>query len=89
MHSEQHHAGVDTSFLPVLMGMVPELHLNVQGVWKIFHMTNFILPNDISSMIYALKSVPGPADIGVPQGDGDGPRSPPRYPWGPEKMSND
>ena len=27
----------------------------------------------MSSMIYALKSVPGLADVGVPHGDGDGP----------------
>ena len=35
-------------------------------------MTNFDLPNNVSSMKYALKSVPGLADVGVPQGDGDG-----------------
>ena len=28
------------------------------------------------SMKYALKSVTGLADVGVPQGDGDGPRAP-------------
>ena len=41
-------------------------------------MTNVDMPNNISSMKYALKSVPGLADVGVPQGDGDGPRTPTR-----------
>ena len=36
-------------------------------------MTNFTMPNNISFMKYALKSVPGLADVGVPHGDGDGP----------------
>ena len=35
-------------------------------------MTNFNMPNNVSSMKYALKSVPGLADVGVPHGDGDG-----------------
>ena len=48
------------------------------GVQKIFQMTNFTLPNNISTVKYALKSVPGLADVGVPHGDGDGPRTPPR-----------
>ena len=34
-------------------------------------MTNLTMPNNISSMKYALKSVPGLADVGVPHGDGD------------------
>ena len=58
--------------------MVPELHPDVWGVWKIFQMTNFTFPNNVSSMKYALKSVPGLADVGVPHGVGDGPRTPPR-----------
>ena len=41
-------------------------------------MTNFTMPNNISFMMYALKSVPGLADAGVPHGGGDGPRTPPR-----------
>ena len=52
-------------------------------------MTNFTMPNNISSMKYALKSVPGLADVGDPHGDGDGPRAPPRCQGGPEKISND
>ena len=36
------------------------------------------MPNNASSMKNALKSVPGLADVGVPQGDGDGPIPPPR-----------
>ena len=47
----------------------PELHPDVwRGVWKNFQMTNFDMPNNVSSMKYALKSVPGPADVGVPMG---------------------
>ena len=33
-------------------------------------MTHFDMPNNVSSMKYALKSVPGLADVGVPYGDG-------------------
>ena len=39
-------------------------------------MTHFDMPNNVSSMIYALKSVPGLADVGVAHGDGVGPRTP-------------
>ena len=35
-------------------------------------MTNFDMPNNISSMKYAQTSVPGLADVGVPHGDEDG-----------------
>ena len=42
-------------------------------------MTNFIILSNTSSMIYAPKSVPGLTDVGVPNGDGDGPRTPPRW----------
>ena len=35
--------------------------------------------SNVSSMEYALKSVSGLADVGVLHGDGDGPRSPPRW----------
>ena len=55
------------------MGMVPDLHPDVQGVQKKFQMTNFTMTNNMSSMKYALKTVPGLADLGVPHGDGDGP----------------
>ena len=48
------------------------------GVRKKFQMTNFTLPNNISSMNSALKSVSGLPDVEVPLGDGDGPRTPPR-----------
>ena len=40
-------------------------------VRKKFHMTNFTIPSNVSSMKYALKSDPGLADVGVPHGDGD------------------
>ena len=36
-------------------------------------MTNLTVPNIISFMKFALKPVPGLADVGVPHGDGDGP----------------
>ena len=41
-------------------------------------MTNFTMPNKVSSKKYAPKSVPGLADVGVPLGVGDGPRAPTR-----------
>ena len=41
-------------------------------------MTNLTMPNNFCFMKYALKSVPGLADVGVPHGDGDGPRTPSR-----------
>ena len=69
--------------------MAPELHPDVWGVWKKFLMTSFTMPNNISSMKYALKAVPGLADVGVPQGDGDGPRAPPGCLGGLENISND
>ena len=50
----------------------------VGGVSKKFQMTNLTMPNIISFMKCALKPVPGLADVGVSQGDGDGPRAPPR-----------
>ena len=36
------------------------------------------MPNIISFMKYALKSVPGLADVGDPHGDEDGPGTPAR-----------
>ena len=51
----------------------------LEGVWKKFQMTILTLPNNFSFMKYAEKSVPGLADVGVPHGDGDGPRTPPRW----------
>ena len=56
---------------------------------KDFHMTDFTMPNIISSMIYALKSVAGLAVVGVPRGDGNSPRTPPRCLGVPEKVSSD
>ena len=38
-------------------------------------MTNFCILKYVSSMKYALKSVLGLADVGVLQGDRDGPRT--------------
>ena len=47
-------------------------------VWKKFHMTNFDMPNYVSSMEYALKPVPGLADVGLLHVVEDGPRTTPR-----------
>ena len=60
--------------------MAPELN---QDVWrwrgqKNFQSTSFTMTNNISYMKCALKSVCGLADVGVPHGNGDGPRAPPR-----------
>ena len=60
------------------MGMAPELHQDVWRGQEKFQMTNFTMPNNSCSMKYALKSVSGLADVGVPQGIGDGPRAPSR-----------
>ena len=45
-----------------------------------FEVTNFDMPENVSSMKYALKSVPGLADVGVLNGDGAGSMTPPRCP---------
>ena len=71
---------------PMEMGMVPELRPDVRGSGKTFKMTNFTMPNNFCSMKYALKSVPGLADVGVPQGDGDGPKTAPRCLMGSGKF---
>ena len=47
----------------------------LEGVRKKFQMTNLSIPNNFFFMKYAEKSVPGLADIGVPHGEGDGPRT--------------
>ena len=38
-------------------------------------MTDLTMPNNIFTMKFPLKSVPGLADVGVPHGVGDGPHS--------------
>ena len=60
--------------------MAPELHPDVWRGLEKFEITNCttLNPNNIYSMKYALKSLPGLAGIGVPHGDGDGPRTPAR-----------
>ena len=45
------------------------------GIRKKFKMTNLTMPDNTSFMKYALKSVPGLADVGVPHGVEDGPRT--------------
>ena len=47
-------------------------------VWKKFQISNFDMPNNFFSMKYPLKSVSGLADVGVPHGVEDGPRTTPR-----------
>ena len=61
----------------------------LEGVWKKFQLTNFTMPNNVFSMKCALQSVPGLADVGVPHGVGDGPRTPPRCLRGQEEVSDD
>ena len=39
-------------------------------------MANLIMHSNLCYLKYALKSVPGLADVGVLHGDGDGPRTP-------------
>ena len=60
--------------------MAPELHPEqMYGVvWKKFEMANFDMPNNAFFMKYPLTSVPGLADVGVPHGIEDGPRTTPR-----------
>ena len=41
-----------------------------------FKITNLTMPNNIFSIKYALKAVPGPADVGVLHGVEDGPKTP-------------
>ena len=45
-----------------------------KGLEKVSNDFTF-MPNNISSMKYAVKSEPGLADVGVPHGDGDGSRT--------------
>ena len=60
------------------MGMAPRPNPDVWRGQEKFQMSNFTVPNNSCFMKYALISVPGLADVGVPNGDGDGPRTPPR-----------
>ena len=48
------------------------------GVRKKFQIIDLTMPNNLSFMKFPLKSVPDLDDVGVLQGDGDGPRTPPR-----------
>ena len=50
-------------------------------------MIKFTMHGNISSLKYALKSVPGLAVVGVPHGNGDGPRT--QEGSGQELVSND
>ena len=63
---------------PYKLSLVQEINPDVLGVRKKFLMTNLTMPDNISSMKYSINSVPGLADVGVPHGDGGGPRTPPR-----------
>ena len=50
---------------------------------------NFDMPNNVSSMKYALKSIPGIADVGVSMGMGMAPELNTDVGRGPENFSND
>ena len=50
----------------------------LEGSGIFFQMTNLTMPNNVSFMKCALKSFPGLPEAGVPHGDEDGPRTPPR-----------
>ena len=50
----------------------------LEEVWKKFQITILTIPSNINSMKYALKSVPGLADVRVPHGVGVGSRTSPR-----------
>ena len=79
VESEGHNKIIHDCYLTTPGRQKPPCYLqtaDVQGVWKKFQMTNFTMPNNISSMKYALKLAPGLADVGVPHGYG--PRTPPR-----------
>ena len=73
------------------VGMASELHPDgLEGVRKKFQMTNLDMPNKVSSMKYALESVPGLPDVGVPHGGWGWPQSSTQmYGAGLEKVSND
>ena len=58
-------------------------------VKKKFQITKLTVLNNLRFMKYALKSVPGLADVGVPLGDEDGPRTPSRCLEWSGKVSND
>ena len=58
---------------PMGIRMAPGPHPDVWRDLEKFQMTNFTKPNNTYSMIYALESVPGLADVGVPHGDENGP----------------
>ena len=52
-------------------------------------MADLTMTNNLSFMKFVLKSIPGLADVGVPHGDGDGPRTPSScIKGGLEKVSN-
>ena len=61
---------------PMGMGMDSELYPDVCSGLEKSRMTNLTMLNNFCFMKYALKSVPGLADVGVLRGDG--PRTPPR-----------
>ena len=46
---------------------------SMERVWIKFQLTNFTMPNNVSSMIYALRSVPSLAVVGISQGAGMAP----------------
>ena len=55
------------------------------GARKKFQITKLTMPNNFCFIKYALKSIPGLADVGVSHGVGEGPRSVPQCLMGPGK----
>ena len=90
-HAEKIVPGLADVGVPHGSGDGPEIHPDVWwGPAKSFQMTNLTIPNNFSFMKHAEKLVPGLDDVGVPHGNGDGPRTPPRcMEGGLEKVSND
>ena len=71
------------------MGMAQNSTQKSGGVRKNIEMTDFTMPNNISSIKYAQISVLSLADVWVSHGDGDGPRTQPRCLEWSGKASND
>ena len=54
----------------------PELHPDVWRGQNFFYRTHFTVPNNTTSIKYALESVLGLADVGAFHRDGNGPITP-------------
>ena len=61
----------------------------MEEVWKKFQMTNFDMPNNVSSIEYALNQSLALRMLGFPMGMGMAPELYPDVQRGSEKVSND